>query len=460
MLVTIGVTVAVAAAVSVVASAWFPIGLARKVAPDAGIHVVAGRELLGLLVTFVVVTALACGTAIVMQRQAGSRRARRTRLMSAAMQAGASLPSAIGASLAVDAPPDRGARPRLALLAAIVGMTTVVGALTLVHGIDDIVRHPERTGATWDLVIGEVGGMSDEEAIRTVDQDADIDDAAIASRFPTHVNGFDAPVYSLDVLKGSMSFTVVHGRGPETDDEIALGPATQRLLDVDIGDTVSMGPANAQMKVVGVVLLAEQPHSSFDEGAWISSPALTALIGPGDSDDHFTEGLLGTADGIDVDTAIAGLPPSWELEVPATSPDVANLMQVRRLPIYLALFLGFLAVGAIAHALFTTARQRAHELAVLRTLGLTARQAAAAVSWQGFATGTIAAAAGIPLGVIVGRRVWRGVTDQLSFVYVGPHAVTVLLVAVPVCLIGCMLLSIAPARSAAHRRIADTLRHE
>jgi hypothetical protein len=47
MAITVVVAVAIAALVSVVASRWFPIGLAGRVDPSTGVHVVAGRELVG-----------------------------------------------------------------------------------------------------------------------------------------------------------------------------------------------------------------------------------------------------------------------------------------------------------------------------------------------------------------------------------------------------------------------------
>jgi hypothetical protein len=97
---------------------------------------------------------------------------------------------------------------------------------------------------------------------------------------------------------------------------------------------------------------------------------------------------------------------------------------------------------------------------VLRALGLTARQVSACVSWLALATGVLAVLVGLPLGVIVGQRVWRGITDQLSFVYLGPFAGRPLALAGPLCLIGFMLLAIVTARNIARRRIADTLREE
>ena len=60
----------------------------------------------------------------------------------------------------------------------------------------------------------------------------------------------------------------------------------------------------------------------------------------------------------------------------------------------------------------------------------------------------LALAIGIPLGILLGRRVWLVLVDSLSFVYVGPLAGVVLLVivAVAVAVMGIMAWGPAPAR--------------
>ena len=72
--------------------------------------------------------------------------------------------------------------------------------------------------------------------------------------------------------------------------------------------------------------------------------------------------------------------------------DVTNLGQVRSLPYLLAGFLIVLGLGAVAHALLTVSRRRAKELAVLRAVGLSPRQAAACVGWQAVVVAAIALA--------------------------------------------------------------------
>jgi len=51
--------------------------------------------------------------------------------------------------------------------------------------------------------------------------------------------------------------------------------------------------------------------------------------------------------------------------------------------------------------------RRCHELALLKGLGFTGRQLAAAVAWQSTATAVVGVVLGVPLGVVAGRLLWQ-----------------------------------------------------
>jgi hypothetical protein len=226
----------------------------------------------------------------------------------------------------------------------------------------------------------------------------------VVSRWPTVVGDIDAPVYAVFGGSGSaVRYVTLKGRGPLADDEVALGPRTASSTDSGIGDTVPVGPSHRPMRVVGIALFQQTPHSSFDEGAWVTPTAIDEMSGMTLNDRHGAV-LIRLHPGADRDAFMASFSESYFTEAPAEVPDVANLANVRGLPLSLAAFLVLLAVGAVAHALLTGARHRAHDLAVLRALGITPRQAAACVSWQATIIGIIALAIGVPAGVIIGGQ--------------------------------------------------------
>ena len=130
------------------------------------------------------------------------------------------------------------------------------------------------------------------------------------------------------------------------------------------------------------------------------------------------------------------------------------------LPLALSAFLAVLAVGAVGHALSIAVRRRRHELAVLRALGLTRRQSRLVIVTQATLLAFIGLAAGIPLGLALGRTLWHAAADLTPVAYVSPVAVWALLLIPPAALVAANLLAAWPARRAARLRTGEILRTE
>jgi hypothetical protein len=331
-----------------------------------------------------------------------------------------------------------------------------VGAVTLVGGIDDVLHQPERTGQTWDLEA--YTALSVADGTKVLAATPDVSAFALRSRVPSAVNGVDAPLYAVESLQGDIHFVTLRGRAPQSADEVALGPNTATKIRARIGDEVAAGRSGQVFEVTGITLLAQTPHSSFDEGALLTPMGFRRAVGDGLSVD---EALIRLRPGAPIDADINELASKgFGATLPIQPPDVANLAHVRSLPLWLAGFLVLLAIGAVAHALLTGVPSRRRDVAVLRALGLTPRQAAACVGWQAAVIGAVALLVGIPLGTAVGHQIWRLVADSLSFVYVGPLASFLLLVLVPIALGVLGLLALWPARGAARLHTAEVLRVE
>ncbi len=122
------------------------------------------------------------------------------------------------------------------------------------------------------------------------------------------------------------------------------------------------------------------------------------------------------------------------------------------------MFLGILATLAAVHALVTTVRMRRQDLAVLRTLGFVRRQLGSTLAWQASTIGLLGLAAGVPLGFIAGRAVWRAVAKSIGVV---DDPTTPLVAAVLVTLAALVIVNLAallPSRSARRVRAAAVLR--
>jgi ABC-type antimicrobial peptide transport system permease subunit len=166
--------------------------------------------------------------------------------------------------------------------------------------------------------------------------------------------------------------------------------------------------------------------------------------------------------GVGLDEGVAELQRTWGRTVLRSEPpiDIANVTRVRSLPIALAALVGLAAVIMLAFVLVTTVHQRRHELAVLKALGARGRQLRAIVAWQASTVIALAAAVGIPIGVVIGRSVWRLIADDLGTV-AAPRVPLLVLAALAV---GAMaianLIAALPARAAARTPAAIALRAE
>ena len=461
----LAVAVVSAFGTAVALSSRLPIGLARSVDPDVGTHVdwlILGP---GLVVLVVLVAATVLVTAALAASPASSDpRTRGSALVTGLARTGAPIAATVGASLALESGRGRRALPtRPALVGAVVGVLGVVGALTLGAGITDAIAHKERFGTSWDLELGYEHEPSASYAAASEALSGDPEVASVATITKENVPFRDGalPTFAIEPLSGDLDFTVLEGRRPSADGEVVVGPATAKSLGLAIGDEIRLGADAVPLEIVGLGLLPQTPHSQFDQGAWVA-PEQGRRIFAEDPYSRLT--VVDLVDGVDARAKADEVNPTLTDDLSLTSPTVSgdqeNLKGVRSLPALFACFTVLLAIGALAHVSVSVLRRRRGELAVLRALGITPRQAWWCLSWQATILGVIGVVLGIPLGIAVGRVTWRSVADATPMVYVAPLALTAVLLAFPVTLVLANLIATLPGRRAARLRPAEVLRAE
>jgi len=269
-------------------------------------------------------------------------------------------------------------------------------------------------------------------------------------------------------VKRAMPFVLLSGHAPRTTHEIAFAPTTLDALGVSVGDTVKVGPSHVGARVVGTALLPATSHTDYDQSAWMTAAGLrTALAGgpevsPEDFEDYILIRWTPGTDGAATRRNLAKFTHSGEVFVfPATLPtSVAELAELRTLPLVLAVFFALLAGATVAHALVTTVRRRRHDLAVLRTLGFTRRQSRLAIAWQATLLAVAGIVVGVPLGIAAGRLLWRWLADNFPIAYVPPLALLAVLAAIPIAVVVANALAAGPAFAASRIRPAEVLRTE
>jgi hypothetical protein len=86
--------------------------------------------------------------------------------------------------------------------------------------------------------------------------------------------------------------------------------------------------------------------------------------------------------------------------------EIVNYRSLGDTPVFLGAGLAAGAVAALALTLLASVRRRRRDLALLKALGFTGPQLAAAVAWQSTIAVVIGTVVGVPFGIALGRWLW------------------------------------------------------
>lgn len=458
---------------SVVASSRFPIGSVATLEPAPGREV----DLAVLVIGLVAVPVLVGGGALVAARRSSDAPETRRGSAVAAVAArwGAPVPLSIGTQFALERGRGSQAVPvRPALLGAVVGVLGVVGALTFAAGVGDAAENPARFGQVFELesFIGfnNEDFAPSEQVLDVIAADRDVVAVNDTRQAVGAAGSVDVPVFAFDPVDAPLAVVVTDGVLPTSSREITVAPATAEALAVGVGDAVVLDgtKASGTFSISGIAFVPTGSHNDYDEGAWVGPEIYDELfdgfkfhtidiaIRP-DANPEEAAARVGESVG-----EMLGDPSSGSEIVRVRMPPsrLAELEQVRRLPLFLAAFLAVLAIGAVGHALAAAVRRRRHDIAVMRALGVTRWQCRAMVLTQASLLALVGLVLGVPLGLAVGRILWRSVADNTPVDYVPPVALWLLILIAPVALLVANLLAAWPSHRAASIRVGQVLRTE
>lgn len=444
-------------AAAYLASAAMPLGAAGLREPDPGrwfdpLVLVPGLALPPLAVF---------GWGVLTASRTGRGPLRASRLAGLALPA----PVAVGARFALE-PGRDGVPVRPALLGAVTGVLGVLAAFTFAAGVEEAGRNPEAFGQTYQYILPVGDNGKDpvsrevfEAGLRAIAADPGVT-AVTDTRMGVAVSA-DTAVALFSRQAEGVRIVLTEGAVPERAGEVVLAPQSAQALRAEVGDTITLtGTRPRRLQVTGIGFVPEASHNTYATGGWITDATFDAMF------DRFkTHGVLISArPGLDkaaLDTRIsAAVGEPVELQPVEPPFQLSELRQHRALPIALAVFLAILGVGAVGHALATTVRRRARELAVLRAVGLTRTQARLVVVTQATLLAVAGLAFGVPLGAAAGRVVWRVTADVTPLLYVPPVAAWALVLVGPVALLTANLLAAWPGRTAARLPAGQLLRAE
>jgi hypothetical protein len=391
--------------------------------------------------------------------------------VAAAAGAGLPVPAVVGARFALEAGRGRSAVPvRPALLGAVAGVLGVLAAFTFSAGVSDAATNPARFGQTWQLetfigLNGHDGGPA-AKVLRAVAGDRDVtgvDDILVSGAQSGQVS---IESFTYDGVAGKWIQPVLTGGlMAAAPDEIVLAPLTAGQLHAAVGSTVRLkgGPAPQTFRVTGIGFVPAGPHNSYAGGAWLTPAGYTRLFRGTHFAFKFHLAAVSLRPGADVAAVahrLSAMGKGITFFPPPPLPEVQTIKDVAALPLALSAFLALLAVGAVGHALSIAVRRRRHELAVLRALGLTRLQSRMVVATQASVLAVIGLLFGVPLGIALGRTIWRVAAGATPLAYHPPLAVVALLLIGPLALLAANALAAWPARRAARLQTGQILRIE
>ena len=485
VVVLLGTVLAVAGSLPV--SMFMPIGPARIAETHPGFEVNIAIIALGAGALVVLLMARAIGPAV-RTAFAGATgtgaSARPSVIADAAARAGLAPSVTAGVRMAFEQRHGSRSLPlRSALAGSIVGLAALTAALMFASSLNRLVTVPAAYGQGWDLVADSSFGIlplrANEAALR-----ADPDLAGYtAGNYGSLVIGHrDVPAIGLQKLKGDVYPKLIQGSAAQAPDEIVLGTTQIRRLKTAIGRTIPVQfPLQAKPRLMRIVGRAVFPTlgrgdftpASLGDGAAVLAEDFDYL------EKTFNEGAKEANNFLLVKLRTGANRPAVEkrLQDRFVAPGCAAtndctivhdqrpielgvLTRVRSVPLILAGLLALFAVATLGHALLTSVRLRAHDLAILKTIGFVRRQIRATVAWQTSVLAFTALLFGLPLGIIGGRAIWSGFAGNLGVLSDPVVSIAVILIAIPATILIANVIGALPARAAARTKPALVLRAE
>ncbi|MCU1502493.1 MAG: hypothetical protein JWM12_1847 [Ilumatobacteraceae bacterium] len=459
----LGVAAGLVAVVAAIAlSPLFPIGLARQAEPSPGVD---GDWLvlsLGALLTLGVVLGSGALVDLGGDRTRTPRVGRLARLFSSSRP----VPATAGRFLL-----DSGrlsAVARRTLTAAVFGVAMIACAATVIRSQDHLISRPQLYGAPWDIQGAVFGDAPDPGALAALDGDQRVAAFALLDGGRVVADGDDIAAVSIDPLKGSIEPTILTGRSPRHDGEVAFGPSFMDDHHLSVGDSVAVrsSGASGSLTIVGTVVPVSVGSYGSDVGAVMTPSDYTQFATPSSIDNEggleLAVRLVPGADIAAVRAEMSGLTGGFERVIddsfrPAR---ILNLSRVRSVPLIVEAFAALLTLLVLVHSLATVAGRRRHDLSVLRALGMKPNQARRVLSLHGGILALLTAAIGLPLGVVGGRLLWHAVTNSIDSVYAPRSPWPIFAGLAAGLLILSTLTGVALSRRAVPHTIAPWLRSE
>jgi ABC-type antimicrobial peptide transport system permease subunit len=476
-----------AAVVAIGLSPLAPLGPVRPVYPDLGVSFDWTVLGLGLAILLVGLSLIALGLGYLgAPHRLGARRAarpeRRSLAVSSAASAGLPPTAVAGLRFALEPGSGRSAAPvRSAILGAATAVAVLVTTVTFGASLNALVAQPKLYGWNWNAALISGGDIPQAQVIALLRQDRDV--AAFSGVYlpSVTIDGQNIAVMG-EPVGSAVGPPTLSGNPLTKANQVLLGPDTLAQLHKRVGQTVVLSTGATAAKTLTIVGTVAMPamgsidggvHLEMGSGALLSSTLIPRAVsnpfgnpipGPNAVLIRFKRGIdrraafdrLNRIGAATTNTANFGV-----MAVSVLRPaEILSYGSLGDTPAYLGAGLAAGAFVALGLTLISSVRRRRGDLAVLKTLGFTGRQLAAAVMWQSSISVLLGSLIGVPVGIVLGRWLWDLFARDISAVPVPSVPVlSVVLIALGGLLLANIVAAI-PGRIAARTPTAVLLRSE
>ena len=370
-----------------------------------------------------------------------------------------------------------------AILSMVMAVTALTATLVFGSSLTHLTATPTLYGQPFDAIFtanGAPGATGPSPVLTSLLRNPNIPRITAGIGGDVVINGRTVDALAGQSLRGPALLTAIDGRLPLADDEITLGPTTMRLVGTHVGSTVRVsvpspvgGTRTSTYKVVGSAAFPPDfGAGGLGTGATFSIRGLLAAqCGPGPSraacerraGGDPNENYLVRASRNDAGrTALATLAKKYasSVQFPMTPANLVNFGEAVNFPLILSLIIVVFALATLVHVLVVSTVRRSRETGILSSIGFKRRQTALTVVWQTTAITAIAAVIGVPLGIALGRVVWRIFADNLGVVPIPVAPVGAIVAVLVGTIVGGLLVAVWPAYIASHRSAGVLLREE
>jgi FtsX-like permease family len=491
-----------AAAVAIGLSPFSLFGPVRVVEPGRGVYLDWTVLGFGALVLTLILVAIA---AVIAYRQAPHRVAARaaagrgSSVVRVAMAAGVPATGVAGLRFALEQGRGRTAVPvRSVMAGAVLAAAVVMATLTFGASLGTLISHPGLYGWNFSYALYSTDGWGPFPPVATalVRQDHSVEASTGAYFLTVQIDGQTVPAV-LSPVRPAVASRPLTGGGLDRPGEIVLGPATLAQLHKRVGDTVTVSLSGvirraARLKIAGTAALPTIGdtlgiHPSMSTGAILPTQVIPASVfrreyGPENGPNAIFVRLrpgVSQAAGLRSLEQIAAKynqlahsprllahegPQALQIHASVLPPqrpaEIVNYKSMGTMPAVLSAGLAAGAVAGLGLTLVASVRRRRRDFALLKTLGFTRRQIAAAVAWQSTIIAVAGLAIGVPAGIAAGRWLWLLFARQLSAVPDPVIPAASIALAAAAALILANLVAAIPGRAAARTSAALALRSE